>query len=351
MKKLLLLALLAPTFLFAQNSSYPKFGRLQAYPVTCSYKSVLLPDDTGDDSSETQKKFIRVISIAAYSGGNIYTDGYEDRTLFQKAVPGDPMMFADLTGYNNQVYYYDYGRVNANFTKGIMVSTRLRCQKKFSELRFGISHSKEMVSNQYYLKQSTTQIGTSALPGGETLITDSTHESSYYYKWYTDVLSLEISWIVKSDPRKILNCYTGFGLTGGIGYNGVISVDHLENSYHANRSNGPSNLYYTSNAQIHQQSYSRSAAPTIAQFGGYIPIGFNLRLGKRHTFFSHLTLFGEYQGAMYLLTVPGVTSKLRTSSNIYGGLRYYIRAPKYVKKHDREGYRRGKHDNMRHPHN
>jgi hypothetical protein len=344
MNKLFPLLIFAPAFLIAQNPSavqtYPKFGTLTTYPVTCSYKATSFVDDTQDDSTETQKKFIKVISIAGYGGGNLYRDGYEDRTIFQQAVPGNPMMFADLTGYGNQMHYYDYGFINANVTTGLMISTRLRCQKKFSELRLGISHSLPMVSEQYYVKESTTQIGTSALPGGETLITDSTHHSSYQYKWYTDVLSLDISWIVKSDPGKIFNCYTGFGLTGGVGYNGVISAEHREYSYHTNRSNGPSYLYYQSNATQHTTTSSRSAAPIIAQFGGYIPIGFNIRLGKRQTFFSHLTLFGEYQGAMYLLSCPGITSKLRTSSNVYGGVRYYIRAPKHVGKHNRHRNRR-----------
>lgn len=304
----------------------------------------------GQDSTQTQKKFLKIISVSAYGGGNIYRDGYEDRTIFQQAVPGSPLMFADLSGYNNEGFFFYSGGVNVNTSSGLQVSAKLRCQKKYSELRLGLNHSIASVSSQYYQKQTTTFVGSSALPGGELLYTDSVHNSSYAYNWSTDIISLELSWIVKSDPGKILSCYTGFGLSGGIGYNGVISAQHSESSYFSNRSDGPSNLYYSSGHRTLEQSYERYRAPMVAQFGGYIPIGLNLRLGKRHSFFSHLMLFGEYQGAMYALTSPGMNTKLRTSSNIYGGVRYYVHAPRYTGKHrnrrdgghrDQQEYRRG----------
>lgn len=95
MKKLLLAIFLLPALLNAQqDSTRPRHG-----------------------------KFVRFVSINAYSGVDIYRDGYEDRTLFQQAAPTSTLAFGDMAGYsNNDNFLY----TSLSATSGVNVNLHLR---------------------------------------------------------------------------------------------------------------------------------------------------------------------------------------------------------------------------------
>jgi hypothetical protein len=296
MKKILLLPALLPLLLSAQQ----------------------------DSTDNEPQKFIKVISISAYGGGEMYREGFEDRSVFQQAAPNSTLAFADLSGYGtSNGWFIRYGNVNS--ISGLNVNLRLRGQK-FSEVRVGIGHSVTSYSYQSYSKESRTFIGTSTLPGGDVVSTDSVSYASYNYAWYSDVMQLNLAWILRSNPRNWLNVYTGLGVSGGIGYNGVLEYNHIHTSEYRH-STTTGNVHSTTHREVISEANERFRAPVFGFYSAYIPIGVNIRLGRRNTFLSHIALFGEYTGAVQLLTPKGVDSKVRTSSGGYGGVRWYIHAP------------------------
>jgi hypothetical protein len=309
MKKLVFLALLAPSVLFSQE----------------------------DSTENSRRKFIRVVSISGMLGGEFYREGFSDRTPFQQATPNSTLAFANIGGYGNSngIFYYLNSRASTN--SAMNVNLKLRGQK-MSEVRFGLYHSNTSFAAQSYSRETTTPIDTTMLPGGELLYTDSVSYASYDYTWDASVINLHIGWIVRSNPGNWVSVYTGFGLFGGIGFNGILEYNHVHSSRHTHRSPG-NNTYYTTNHTTEVQSRETYRAPVFASFGGYIPIGMNIRLAQRNNFFKHIALFGEYQGAVQVLAPKGIDSKIRTVSSMYGGVRYYIHAPKPPK---REG--RGRHN-------
>lgn len=289
-------------------------------------------------------KFLRVISISTYGGGEYYREGFEDRTVFQQATPSSTLAFADLAGYGTgSGFFIRYGSINS--IAGINVNLRLRCQQKFSELRIGIAHSVTSYAYQSYSQESRTSIGITTLPGGEIVSTDSVAYASYSYAWDTDVMHLNLAWMVRTNPRAWLNVYTGFGVMSGIGYNGVLEYDHIHTSEYQHTS-GLGNMHYTTNRQVVSHTTERYSAPMITSFVAYIPMGFNLRLGKHNNFLKHIALFGEYNGAVQILSPKGVNNKVRTASSMYGGVRWYIHAPAGKK----IGTRNGNGDHHRHNH-
>src|SRR5688572_5787591 len=83
-----------------------------------------------DSTKRRDPKFVKIVSINAFGGGDFYRDGYEDRTMFQQAAPNSALPFADVSGYTNYSGgFYVYGRSAA--TAGLNVNLHLRCQKKF----------------------------------------------------------------------------------------------------------------------------------------------------------------------------------------------------------------------------
>src|SRR5687767_13789061 len=113
-------------------------------------------------TKEREKKFIRIVSISGYGGAELYSDGYEDRTMFQQAVPGSTLAYTDISGYTNYNGGFVYTR--SGVTAGLNVNIHLRCQKRFGELRGGIGHSNVSVISLSYGMRSTTSIDTTALP-------------------------------------------------------------------------------------------------------------------------------------------------------------------------------------------
>lgn len=304
--------------------------------LTCFVPGIL---SAQDDSTATQQKLIKVISISGYMGGELFREGFSDRTVFQQATPNSTLAFASIAGYSNAngIFYYINSRASVN--TGMNVNLRLRGQKS-SELRVGIGHSTTSFAAQSYSKETTTALGTTTLPGGEVLYTDSVSYASYDYTWNADVINLNAAWILRSNPRNWVSVYTGFGIFGGLGFNGILEYSHVHNSRHHHYTGG-SGPNYTTNFTTEVYTTERYRAPAFTSLGAYIPIGFNIRLGRRNNFFKHVALFGEYNGAVQFLAPKNVDSKTRTVSAMYGGIRWYVQAPGGGK--SRQGRQRGPH--------
>lgn len=352
MKKITFLAALIPVFAFSQSDSIksdPPFTVVQtapdcAYPQMAWDRGNITGISTGDDDTLKRRDpaFVKFTSISVYGGSDFYRDGFEDRTIFQQAAPGSSIAFADISGYTNWDNSFIYSSGMMNSTTGMNVNLHLRCQKRTGELRFGFSHSAINIASQYYTQESTTPKDTTWLPGGEALFTDSISTSQYSLNWDADLIQLHVGWIIRSDPKRWFSFYTGIGFTGGIGYNGVIEMNHSHYSYlyHSSAQNG---MNYSTNHKEISYNEEKYRAPGFTTFGIYTPVGMNLRLGTRNNVFKHLAVFAEYNGAIMFISPEGLNTKVRTLSAMSGGVRWYVHAPgkpksdKKMKRHHRHG--------------
>lgn len=323
MKKILLLIGLFPVALSAQRS-----------------------DSTSntDDSTGTNKSFIQVNSIGLYAGGDTYRDGFEDRSIFQQAVPSSALAYSDLTGYSNTSGYAIYYTNAGNASEGISLNLHLRCQKKFGELRAGLTHTNVNIASQYYSRSSSTITDTTTLPGGDIIYTDSVNQSYYRYNWNSDLITVHLGWVVHTSPRRLTNLYTGIGFSAGMGFNGIYNAEYQNYSqkYYESQSTGG---YMGTAGDMEEIAHIQEAfkAPSFTFWSVYVPVGINIRLSRRQNFWGHSAFYFEYQGAVQFVSPAGVNSKIRTASTFAGGLRWYIRAPKSLRE---EGHHR--HDHPRH---
>jgi hypothetical protein len=294
-----------------------------------------------DDDSTQHKPLIKIVSIVGLAGGEFYREGFEDRTVFQQNFPSSPLAFASLDGYSNAESYFYTGNYT-NATTGMYVNMRLRGQKKYGEIRAGLSHSFTAVASQYYEKETETRTDTTQLSNGDLIYTDSVNNQAYEYLWENEMLTIDLAWIVRSDPRNLVNLYTGFGLSGGIGFNGTYEATYSNTS--RNRFyNENGHLLYIDNHQANAVIRERYKAPVTGVFTAYVPIGANLRLSRKPgRFLSHIALVAEYQGGIQLLFISGSDTRVRTFSGFSGGLRWYVHAPKQMPrdvKRKRDRYR------------
>jgi len=278
-------------------------------------------------AQQDSTKHIKVVSVSVWAGGDISRGGFEDRTLFQKAAPSSSLAFANVSGYGNSGGDFYYGNTYTNTIGGISVSLKLlKC--KSSEFRIGLEHSRYTISNQSYSKEESSTLYTTTLPGAGILTSDSIFNSGYSYEWMTDALDLQLQWTVRSNPGRIFSVYAGGGVFFGLGYNGTIRNTFVESSIIQHTSEGPAYVYYSTDYTLHTEIHEEFKAPGVFNFGATVPVGFNIRLGRKNPFLSHLVYFNEYRGALHFIKPSGVDMMIRTSSGMFAGIRWYIAPPK-----------------------
>lgn len=295
-------------------------------------------------AQEDSTKKVKVVSVNAWIGGNITRGGFEDRTIFQQATPSSSLAFADLAGYGNQGGSFPFDNTYTNSNRGLMVYLKL-CDCKASEFRIGIENGKSTISSQFYSKETSTILFTTPLPGGGILVSDSVYRSDYRYEWSSDAIALNLGWIVRTKPGRIFSVYAGGGIFSGLGFNGKINNSFLERSRIQHTSGAPTYVGYSTASQTHTDVEENFKAPGYSYFGAYIPVGFNVRLGRRNAILSHLVYFGEYQGAIQFLKPAGFDMRIRTSSGMISGLKWYITAPQWgwKKGNYKDGVKKHKH--------
>ncbi|MFM2018524.1 MAG: hypothetical protein RL007_2180 [Bacteroidota bacterium] len=289
--------------------------------------------DFSGDSTEHNSSFIKVISVSVGGGAQIIRTGFQDVSVIQQAAPSSSLAFADLSQYGNGGLFSGiFGNFNSGSTKGIAVNVRFGCQKKFSETRFGIYHSTIGITSQNYSLTSSVSIDTTAVPGG-TFVTDSIFTSSYNYNWYSDVISLEASWIARTNPARIVSFYTGFGMNFGAGFNGVIENSFVENTYFMHYGTGDVTSTYMTGYTTRTDIQERFRAPGFFFTTANIPVGMNIRLGRRNPILRHIVLHYEYQGQLQMLFPSGIDAQVRTASAFTGGVKWLIHPPKVNRGH------------------
>lgn len=294
-----------------------------------------------NDSACRQKVPIEFISVAISGGGQLIQTGIQDVSLIQQAAPSSSLAFADLSQYGlSGLYSGIFGSLNSGSVKGITVNVRFGCQNKFSETRFGIYHSRIGISSQNYSYTTRTPIDTTHVPGG-TLVTDSVFHSAYTYNWYSEVLSLEAAWIARTNPARIVSFYTGFGMNFGTGLNSAIENTFFENGYYVHQGTGAVSTAYITGYTTYTDKQERFRAPGFFFATAQIPVGMNIRLGRRNPILRHIVLHYEYQGQIQMLFPSGTDSQLRTASGFMGGIKWLIQPPKN---------HRGKKSNHHHKH-
>lgn len=280
------------------------------------------------DSSCENQPFVKIISVSVGGGGQLIRTGFQDISLIQQAAPSSTLAFADLSqfGTGTMMFPVFFGNANTASVRGIAVNLRFGCQKKFSETRFGIYQSTMGISSQNYSRYTSTPIDTVIVPGGS-IVTDSLFTSSYSYNWYSEAITIEASWIARTNPARILSFYSGFGMHFGIGFNGKIENSFNENSYLLHRGTGEVTSNYVTGYTNRTDITEQLRAPGFFYTAVQVPIGMNIRLGRRNAILKHLVLHYEYQAQLQIIAPSGLDTQVRTASGFSVGLKWMIDVP------------------------
>lgn len=148
---------------------------------------------------------------------------------------------------------------------------------------------------------------------------------------YTNkVIHLDISWIFRLNEEKTFSLFGGIGISPGLIYNARTELRyHTSPPYSITRSmsqNNGTNYSVYSNVYGFSGGYGNTEFHTIRNKPGfactvYIPVGLNIRLGKKSEFWKHLNFYMEFRPSLVLQNTPELGGFSQSMVGRYMGVR------------------------------
>jgi hypothetical protein len=255
----------------------------------------------------------------------IQTGGYLERTLlgsvedFKKLAPNSELLKNDLTGYNQDWYAYYYSNPMFSILVGFQFNDRQKEKPRPNPLlRLGISYfSGYPLANSFSKETSGFYDTLTSSQTGKTYVIDSVNREYFSVDYFTNYLRFDGSLIYRTNPEARFSFFTGAGLTAGISFNSETYIYHSNYTWLSAQSSG--DLYYPAGRYTQSGGYSSEHFPNKSHFGfsGYIPLGMDFRLGKKHPFWSNIHLFYELRLGLNVNFIPDL--KTVANTNIHNG--------------------------------
>jgi len=291
-----------------------------------------------NSQEQTAKKpCFRVSSFSTSIGfGGALTSNTSEDYYFLKDAVENPGLFIDITNLKNSgsswtyggmgyygyggYSYYNGGTGNGNllFNLGLTpYSKKLEKYRENRELRFSIGGNMGSRNNFYYTDNNTFVIDTfQSVSGGGVVYADSVINKHYSYTLDFSEINFGVSYLFKTDVKRVVHFYAGAGLNYGITLRSAVNFyeDTYRSIYYYNDYNKPAEgeTYYSYNNH-YSSTYSTETTnlKKPMQFARlYIPLGISINLSKKPTsFFSHVDLYAELN--------PGVEFQILSPDKTY----------------------------------
>lgn len=147
---------------------------------------------------------------------------------------------------------------------------------------------------------------------------DSVRTSSVSATYRTSVLAFDAGVLFRTRNPNRVTFFGGIGAMGGMAFNGLVTVDErIDRTLEPASGQG---------ALEYQELVDESRSEQVAQsegawYAGYVPLGIDLRLGRKRGFWRMVHLYHELRPMLSFWEVPGIGQ--RTSVGVQGlfGLR------------------------------
>jgi hypothetical protein len=279
---------------------------------------VVLTASSAALSAQESDKPLKLLKVQEIQ---IQTGGYIERSLpgsvadFKKLAPDSELLKNDLTGYNQDWYTQYYSNPLFSILVGFQFNDRQTEKPRPNPLlRLGISYYSGYPLENSFSKETSGLYDTlTSSQTGEIFIIDSVNREYFSMDYFTSYLRFDGSLIYRTNPEARFSFFTGAGLTAGISFNSETYIYHSNRTFLSTQPWGGS--YFPSDTYTQSNGYSSEHFPNKSNFGfsGYIPLGMDFRIGKKHPFWSNIHMFYELRLG---LNVNFITD-LRTVANTH----------------------------------
>lgn len=229
-----------------------------------------------------------------------------------KGMVENPELFVDPDDFSDNYYYNEMG---GGFSTKIQIGINPYCKKlgainQNREIRMGIGiNSGNRRSFSFYETETMVVDTFYSVNGNPSIYQEQVNTEEYSYSEQYTELNFSLSYLFKTDIKKLVHFYTGFGVEYGFTLQSSVDIYHNESSI----SNYYTSTNYNNHTYIGQcsndmeftgQSDRTNISSTTHFIRAQIPIGINLRFSNHHTFFKHLNIYSELNPGIEIQIAP-----------------------------------------------
>ncbi len=191
------------------------------------------------------------------------------------------------------------------------------------EFNLGLNFTSGTRQKFVYDKEDEFHLDTIEL-NGFTVYNDSTIKSTYTYSEVIDEISINIMYLFKSNPKKVITFYTGLGLDLGLSiYSGTkLNIEKDTTNYIttvSNKSDGSTTNLANHNYSITTENYQNNAS-FFAR--GFIPLGIDIRLSNKKAYLNQIHILAQSLLGLEYQQVGAKLFYVRAFSAFGGGVKY-----------------------------
>lgn len=244
-------------------------------------------------AQEETPKAITITDVQLYSGMNIYPVSSISLNEMKAFAPNSTILAKDFTGFHNANYHSVYSNQSFSALLGINFKN-----KPNRQLRVGLNYlSKTNFTGSAGREDNYPYDTLTSSQTGQQYFLDSTNSKHVYMSQEMEQLSLDASFIFRTDVEARWSFHGGFGLLLGYSFNAVTYISYSANSSMASYTSEYDN---SNNDSEHEQFRNKNFLITAV----YLPLGVDFRIGKDNKFWSRIHLFYELRPTMSIASIP-----------------------------------------------
>jgi hypothetical protein len=271
---------------------------------------------------ELQPKAIKKISINdVYIQTGFYSENNTNGTLadFKKLAPQSALLQNNLTDFYESSGFSTTTNNMFSIMLGLQFSDKEKASYKANPLlRLGVSYfSGTSITSGFYKEERFPYDTLTSSQTGQTIFIDSINTKNYSMNYSSEQLRLDASLIFRTNPEARWSLFAGIGVNAGLSINANTAI--YFNRYESSDTrfiNGNTSSYSYSNTDNSKTENFQNKS----NFGlsTYIPMGVDLRLGKKNEFWKRTHLFYELRPGVNITSIPELGTI--TNSSIQHGL-------------------------------
>ena len=175
-------------------------------------------------------------------------------------------------------------------------------------LRVGFTYMNTSNLGAVFSRYTTTPYDTlTSSQTGNQVFVDSVFNQNINMNYQTQQLRLDGALIFQTSDKYRFSFHTGIGVSLGTAISSRTTINYWEEKYTSNNG-GESFSYYTYGEGSAMKTETFKNKNGFA-FTGYIPVGFNVRLGKNREFWKHLNVYAEMRPGLYVTAIPELATQ------------------------------------------
>lgn len=267
---------------------------------------------------EQPPKTIKKISIHDfYIQTGMFFERNTNGTLtdFKTLAPQSVLLNNNMTDFSQSVGFSMTGNTMFSVMLGLQFSDKQKTIYKANPLlRLGISYfSGTTLTGGSYKEDRKPYDTLTSTQTGQTVYIDSVTTKNYSMNYSSEQLRFDGSLIFRTNPEARWSIYTGIGITAGLSINANTDIYYSNYGRTETRyANGSTSSSYNYSSSDNSNSKTEKIK-NKTNFGAstYIPMGIDIRIGKKREFWKRTHLFYELRPGINITSIP----ELRTITN------------------------------------